>query len=1271
VWPDGDGLQFSAKNRRRKRRAVPSLVAAGFRGTLRLTAMKPAFLAALLLTLPAPAEPAPPDFLRDVRPILSSHCFTCHGPDDKTRKGGLRLDLRDEALRPAKSDARAIVPGRPDESELLKRVLTSDEDDLMPPPATKNPLTDAQKDTLRRWIAAGAEYRPHWAFVPPVRPEVPDVAGKGQKEKGKAVEAEGIRDPKSAIRNPIDSFILARLKAESLTPSPEADRATLVRRVSLDLIGLPPTPEEADAFIQDTSPDAYERLVDRLLGSKHYGERWARRWLDLARYADTNGYEKDRPRSIWPWRDWVIRALNDDLPFDQFTVKQLAGDLLPDATPADRIATGFHRNAMINEEGGADPLEYRFHAMVDRVHVTATAWLGLTMACAQCHTHKYDPIQHREYFQFMAYLDNADEPVMDVPDAPIAARRAEVEARVTELTAALPEKFPPADSLVWVTPPAETIATESGAPAERLPDGSYRFGGAAPERDAYTFTFDTALTNVVALNLDALADDALPKKGPGRAPNGNFVLGGLEVTAAPREGTAEPVKVAIASATADFEQKDFPVKNAFDGKADTGWAVDGGQGQNRRATFRFQEPAGFPGGTRFTVKLAQPFGGRHVLGRLRLSLGVEKPDARPLEERRREHRERQFLAWSEREAERVRAWTPLTPAAATSAVPVLTIEGDATVFVSSDQTKSDTYEVTYRGVPAGTTAIRLEVLPDDRLPGRGPGRVYYEGAPGDFFLSTLRLYHGTNALKLERASHSFAENGKEAEKAADDDPQSGWAINGGQGRRHVAVFNLAEPLAAAADLRLTLLFERYYASGLGRFRLSATADPRGAEALALPDDLAAALLKPAAERPAAERDALLDYFCSVAPELAAEREAIAKIRREAPALPTTLVLTERPPENPRATYMRNRGEFTQPTERVAPGLVAALTRPGQAAPANRLEFARWLVSRDNPLTARVTVNREWQAFFGQGLVRTMEDFGFQGELPSHPELLDWLAVEFMEPGGGSGVLALASGEQPPSVAKPRTPDARPHPPSAWSLKKLHRLIVTSATYRQSSRVTPELLERDPQNRLLARGPRFRLEGELVRDTALRAAGLLSPKLGGPSVFPPQLASITREGAYGPLDWKVSEGEDRHRRGLYTFAKRTAPYATFSLFDAPSGEACVARREVSNTPLQSLALLNDEAFVEAAQALGRQAAALRGDAAARATFLFRRTLTRPPAPDEVAKLVAFHAAQLARLRSGELKAADLAGPGDGDPAERAAWTAVARALLNLDETMTRG
>lgn len=1169
------------------------------------------------------------EFLRDVRPILSSHCFKCHGPDEKARKGGLRLDVREDATKPAKSGKPAFVPGRPAESELVRRLETADEDDVMPPASTKHPLTASQKETLRRWVVAGAEYQPHWAFVPPRRPAVPEAP-----------------TLKSGVKNPIDAFVFAGLEKDGLKPSPEAGRLTLVRRLYFDLIGLPPTPEEADAFVNDPAPNAYERLVDRLLESRHYGERWARRWMDLARYADTNGYEKDRVRSMWPWRDWLIRSLNDDLPFDQFTIQQVAGDLLPDAGLPERIATGFNRNTMINEEGGIDPLEYRFYAMVDRVHTTATTWLGMTMACAQCHTHKYDPIQHREYYQFMAFLDNADEPEIDVPQSDLAARREEMTRRADALEAGLQDRFPYEERLLWITPPAVEATAASGATLERLDDGSFRAGGPAPERDTYTLVFDTALTSVTRLNLDALADDALPSRGPGRTANGNFVLSELEVTASPREGSAAPVRVVIGSATTDFEQSSFPVRNAFDGKTNTGWAIsrDKDFNLNRRATFRFESPAGFAGGTRFTVKLVQAHGLQHVLGRLRISLGVEEPDPRPLEERRREHFARRFKAWSEREAGRVRAWTPLRPFEAKSKVPVLTIQEDASVVASSDMTKSDTYELRFRTGLKGITALRLEAMADDRLPKRGPGRVYYEGPFGDFYLSTFAVSSGGQPVKLARATQTHASGGNTAEKAIDDDQQTGWSIDGGQGRTHVAVFNLDQPLTPGADgeIGLSMLFERYYAAGLGRFRISATTDPRGAEAFDLPDDMQAVLARPIAERTPEERARLEKQFVGVAPELTPAREEIAKLRRELPKYPTTLALSERPASNPRPTFQRHRGEYLQPTDRVTAGLPATFSPFVREQPTNRLAFARWLVSRENPLTARVMMNRHWSAFFGRGLVRTMEDFGFQGELPTHPDLLDWMAVEFMD--------------------------------SGWSQKRMHKLIVTSATYRQSSHITTELLDRDPLNRFYARGPRFRIDGELVRDFALRASGLLSSKIGGPSVFPPQLASITREGTYGPLEWKVSEGEDRYRRGLYTFAKRTAPYATFGTFDAPSGEACVARREVSNTPLQSLTLLNDEVFVEAAQALGRQAAALDGDTAHKATFLFRRTLTRPPTAEELSRILAFHEAQNKRLVAGELKPEALAGKAGTDAApatERAAWTAVARALLNLDETVTRG
>jgi hypothetical protein len=1032
----------------------------------------------------------PVDFAREVRPILARHCFKCHGPDDQARKAKLRLDVRDSAVGEARSGRRAIVPGKPDESELVYRVFATDASEVMPPPATKNPLSEADKQLLRRWIAAGADYRPHWAFVPPRQVPPPKVRQGGWP------------------RNPVDQFVLARLEAEGLRPSPPADRYTLGRRLYLDLVGLPPTPVEADAFVHDPSPDAYEKLVDRLLASPHYGERWARRWLDLARYADTNGYEKDRPRSIWPFRDWVINALNADLPFDQFTREQLAGDLLPNATPSQRIATGFHRNTMINEEGGIDPLEFRFHAITDRVATTGTVWLGLTLGCAQCHAHKYDPISHREYYQFLAFLNNADEPDLEVPQPDLLARRTELAARIAALEADLPNRFPPAE--------------EAGA-----------------------------------------------------------------------------------------------------------------------------------------------------------------EDPRALATRRREHLERKFNEWLDEESARAVRWVVLKPVEAKSNLPLLTVLDDGSVLASGDQSKHDVYDLRFETDLRGITAVRLEVLPHESLPKRGPGRAYYEGPKGDFFLSEWALAADGQPLRFHGATQTYAKLGLGAGKSAaalalDGNPHTGWSTSGQEGKAHAAVFNLAEPLPAVRALTLRLLFARHYAAGLGRFRVAVTCDPRPVKARDLPPDVEELLLVPPERRTAEQRQRLLGHYLSVAPELAAERQAIQKLRDQMPALPTTLVLAERPPEHPRPTHLHHRGEFLQPGERVEPAVPAVLPPlpsplplsprgrgeklvplspegrgeklvplspasgergRGEGAPPNRLTLARWLVDAGNPLVGRVTMNRQWEAFFGRGLVATSQDFGFQGEPPSHLELLDWLAVEFVNQG--------------------------------WSVKRMHRLIVTSATYQQSSRPRPELRAKDPQNQLLARGPRFRLEAELIRDLALKSSGLLAPAVGGPSVFPPQPPGVTSEGAYGPLAWKVSAGPDRYRRGLYTFSKRTAPYAMFSTFDAPSGEACLARRDVSNSPLQALTLLNDPVFVEAAQALGRRAAARTGSLEDRASYLFRCCLTRPPAEEERSLLVKFYHTQKQRLAAQELDAAALAGPGDGDLLERAAWTMVARALLNLDETITKG
>jgi hypothetical protein len=988
-----------------------------------------------------------PDFSRDVRPILSQHCFKCHGPDDKARKGGLRLDVRESATKEAKSGGVALVPGKPDKSELVARIFSTDEDEVMPPPSTKHVLTPEQKDTLRRWIAAGAEYQQHWAFVRPKQAEPPAVKHADWP------------------RNAIDRFVLARLEAAGLAPSPEADAATLCRRLYLDLTGIPPTPDEQDAFadaLKKKPETAVESLADKLLASPRYGERWARRWLDLARYADTNGYEKDRPRSIWPYRDWVINALNADKPFDQFTIEQIAGDMLPGATLDQRIATGFHRNTMLNEEGGIDPNEFRFHAMTDRVATTGATWLGLTLGCAQCHTHKFDPVTQREYYQIMAFMNNADEPDVDIPPPGAEEQRKKNAALAEKLLAELPEK--------WVAKAAKKAAPGTAQSSE-----------SAEEKPAQ--------------------------------------------------------------------------KPTLDGK---------------------------------------------------------------------------FAEWLTRERERTVHWTPLRPASAKSNLPLLTVQPDASVFASGDISKSDTYELHFSNVPAGATAIQLEALPDPRLPAHGPGMTFYEGPKGDFFIGEFQLLADGQPVKFSGATESYAKNnfGKNPVTAAlmlDGDPQTGWSTAGRMGERHTAVLNLPAPAPAARDWTVKLVMGRHYACSIGRFRISVTTDARRAIARDLPEEADALLATPDAKLTDAQRARLREEFLLSLPELADEAVHIRSLRQpEQP--PVTLGFRERPAENPRPTFIHNRGEYLQPTDPVMPGVPAFLNPLVPDTKRDRLAFARWLVSPENPLTVRVIVNRQWAAFFGRGIVKTTEDFGYQGDEPTHPELLDWLAVEFVKQG--------------------------------WSLKKLHRLIVTSATYRQSSRVTPALLAADRDDRLLSRFPRVRLDAEIIRDAALASSGLLTEKIGGPSVYPPQPDGV-EEAAYGKSVWTPSTGADRWRRSLYTFSKRTAPFALYNTFDGPTGEACIARRDVSNTPLQALSLLNDIVFTEAAQALGKNLAGRKSGDVEKLDEAFRRIVCRIPSDDERMKLLSFFKMQRERLA-------------DTKPsADAAAWTALVRALYSLDEAVTKG
>lgn len=948
----------------------------------------------LLLLVSMNVSAAPPDFAKDVRPILANHCFKCHGPDSAARKAKLRLDTAE--------GARASL------DEVLNRIASKDDEQVMPPPHVKKPLTEKQIQILNDWISAGAKYEQHWSFVAPKRPAIPPFGGEAKP---------------SAGASPIDAFIRSKLVAAGLKLSPPADKATLIRRASLDLIGLPPTPKEVDDFLKDDSPNAYEKLVDRLLASPHYGERWARKWLDLARYADTNGYEKDRPRTVWPYRDWVIRALNDDKPFDRFTIEQIAGDRLPNPTPDQIVATGFHRNTMLNEEGGIDPLEFRYYSVVDRINTTATTWLGLTLGCAQCHTHKFDPIPHTEYFRLLAFLNNTEEPEFEVLSREIILKR---------------------------------------------------------------------------------------------------------------QGILEQV--------AALERKVFQ-------------SLD-------------QDPA-----------------------------------------------KAKFLAWLKSERDRLQDWKFPRPTKTEAGPTKLKLLDDGSMLALGDPKKEDVYQLIFDDWPVNVTAIRLEALTDPSLPANGPGRAYYEGPKGDFLLSDIQLSIDGVPAPFRDASDNFAGAKSNAKRAFDDNLQSGWAGRGPGQPSHV-VFNLAKP-TTGKKAKLSLRFERHYSASLGRFRVSVTTAKSQIIAHDLSVDAEETLRVPEHKWTDGQRETIFREYLRLSPELKTQREAIEKLRKENPQGPRTLVMSERPEDHPRKTFRHHRGEFLQPAEEVQAGGLSVLHPVQAGAKPDRLTFAKWLVSKENPLVARVTVNRAWAAFFGKGIVRTLDDFGYQGDLPTHPELLDWLAVEFMENG--------------------------------WSMKKLHKTIVMSETYKQSSKLAPEYLGKDPENRLLARFPRVRLEAEMIRDSALKASGLLSTKIGGPSVFPPQPPGV-QDTAYGGSKWTPSEGEDRFRRGLYTYAKRTAPFAMAATFDGPSGEACTAKREVSNTPLQALTLLNDPSMMEAAAALGKATAGEKGIAKEKVDRIVRRCLSRPASEHEVAVLVKFADGVM------------------GDEAAR--WTAVARGVMNLDEFVTK-
>lgn len=985
-------------------------------------------------------------FNRDVRPILASKCFACHGPDDDHRQADLRLDQRDSAV-----DSEAIVPGRPDESQLVDRLFSEDEDVVMPPPHSGLPLTTEQKLILKRWVAAGAKYQKHWAFEPPVATAPPN--------NGKA------RWLGRPIENPIDGFVLQKIQSNGMQPNQSADRATLVRRVYLDLIGLPPTVDQADAFINSKDPQAYEKLVDQLLASPRYGERWAQPWLDLARYSDTNGYEKDRERSIWPFRDWVIRSLNADMPYDQFSIEQLAGDMLEDPTADQLIATGFHRNTMLNEEGGIDPLEYRFLTMVDRVATTGTVWMGLTIGCAQCHTHKYDPISHTDYYRMMALMNNADEPDFQIPD--------------------------------------------------------------------------------------------------------------------------EKKMVAVEVAKSEIEKLEMQLADKFPSASDK------------------QDP-----------------------------------------QSRKSNLEAKLSKWIASNQKRSDKWDVIRPSAMKTNLPKLEVLDDGSIFASGDITKRDVYELEFDLEPGSgpIRSFRLEALPDSRLPDGGPGKTYYEGRKGDFFLSEISAKIDGQPVQFVGATESYTpESHKDPKKLAsnvfDGDGSSGWKPGKRKATRLQLVLNLKEPISKPGKIKFDMIFERYYAASLGRFRFSTTSSAH-AKANRLDEDIEQLLAtKPRDQWTDAESNKVERAFLLSTPLLAEARKDLDRAKSKFPKLNQTMVFQERPNDHLRTTHRHHRGEYLNPKEVVAPGIPDLFVGDDLkgSGPASRLEFARWLVSDSNPLAARVAVNRAWREIFGAGLARTNGDFGVQSPAPTHTELLDWLAVKF------SADLS-------------------------WSNKKLHRLLVTSQTYRQSSQRPLDEVSMDPDNRLLARGPHFRVSGEMVRDIALQATGKLSNKMFGKGVRPPQPDSVT-ELAYGKTKWRASRGVDRFRRSIYTFKKRTASFAAYAVFDGPSGEVCTAKRNRSNTPLQALTVLNDEMYLEFARTLAKTTAERGFDSVDQSlVWIFRSFLTRRPAESELAQLRTYYADQLDRIGSGELDAEKIGGKGSSG--EQAALSMVARVVMNLDETLSK-
>ncbi len=1228
----------------------------------------------------------------DVRPILADNCFACHGPDAKARQADLRLDTKAGAFSEP-SGYPVIVPDKPEESELHLRIVSNDDHYRMPPADFNKTLTSEQIEVVTQWIREGAKWEGHWAFTVPVRPTLPDV-----------------KNP-DWVRNPIDAFILSRLEKEKLSPASEADKRTLIRRLSFDLTGLPPTREEIHKFLEDDSPDAYEKMIDAFMTKPEYGEHLGRFWLDVARYGDTHGLHLDNYREMWPYRDWVIEAFNKNMPFDQFTIEQLAGDLLPEPTLEQQIATGFNRCHVTTSEGGSIDEEYYVQYAIDRADTTSTVWMGLTVGCAQCHDHKYDPITQKEFYQLYAFFNNITEkamdgnrkdspPVVKLPtpeqeaelaafDEQIADFDAQTKAPILEIDAtqiAWENRMPR-----WTTVKPASLYSKGGATLEILEDYSVLASGTNPEQEVYEVIAELPPGKWSAVRLEGITHESLPKAGVGRSDNSNVVLTDFAVFIAPfaadsdaspaedvahidteietqaesetavdtdveveagstpatntntelevedapadevnaEDETAETnpddpwTRVPIVQAWADHEQALGEdglagiVANAIDDKPETGWALDR-RSENRQAIFLVAAPFGMEGG-QLKIRLKHEYDLRQKsLGRFRLAL-TDAPTIYPI-------------------------GSKMTLGDWHSAGPFTAEHGNLAFYqVYEPETKNvntnDTFEVNGKTIKWEKQTHWVD------------GQVHNDIVGEN---SATYLFRNIASVTQQKAQLSIGSN----------DALKVW-VNGAELlSKNVQRDAGADQEQFQVQLKPgnnTLLLKVVNYSGLSGFYFRIET-----EAPMTPADVVEIAGMPRGERETEQQAKIRDYYRQnlrldktlnensqrAFADLKALFADLAEVQQKRNTLDaeltTTLVMEER--EEPRGAYVLARGEYQNRREQVYPQTPAVLPEMPEDVMLNRLGFAQWLLSPEHPLTARVAINRFWQDVFGVGIVETAEDFGTQGTPPVHPELLDWLATEFIATG--------------------------------WDVQKMLKLMLTSATYRQSAQVTPEKLERDADNILLSRAPRYRLDAEIVRDNALALSGLLYTKIGGPSVKPPQPDGLWKAVGFtgSNTDTFVQDtGADKvYRRSLYTFWKRTAPPPQMNILDAPSREACTIRRERTNTPMQALMLMNDPQFFEAARAFAERTIKEGGETPeARIAYIFEMATARLPKPVEKELLLKTFQTHYQELAADPDAAKALITVGESAPDETldavevAAWTMIANLILNLDEVLNKG